>query len=149
MSFENLQYAIYKGKGGNFGAMQFSLQKPHFYNGKQKDFTGEVALDENRKLREGWRQREGCVFLEITSTKEKDVYDWENKITMALSVNDLGKVLMGLMTGNEVKIMHDPGAKTDTAGTVQKYLGITSPNGTKEGCFFSASQINGDIQQHI
>jgi hypothetical protein len=35
MSVNSLQYSIYK--GAVFGALQF-LQKPHFYNGKQKGF---------------------------------------------------------------------------------------------------------------
>jgi hypothetical protein len=56
---------------------------------------------------------------------------------------------MGLMTGNEVKIMHDPGAKTDTQGAVQKHLNIVSPNGPSEGCLVSVSQVSGDKQKDI
>lgn len=138
-----LQFSVYKGIKGKFGALQFNFQNPHYYNGKLKDFTGAEAYGEDHKLKEGWKQREGCVFLEITSTKEPNVYDWENKVTVALSVTDLGKVLNGLITGNEVKIMHDPGAKSDSAGAIQKHVNISSPNGTSEGCLVAVSQVSG------
>jgi len=82
---------------------QFNFQAPHFFRDKQKDFTGVNALGEDGKMKEGWKIREGAVFLEITSTKDKNVYDWENKVTIALSTNDLGKVLFGIKTGNEGK----------------------------------------------
>jgi len=35
-----LQYAIYKGMAGKWGAIQLNLQPPHFYSGKNKDYTG-------------------------------------------------------------------------------------------------------------
>jgi len=144
-----LQYAVYKGTGGKWGAVQFNFQPPHFYQEKQKDFTGINALDEAGKMKEGWKIREGAVFLEITSTKDKNVYDWENKITIALSVNDLGKVLFALKTGEETKIMHDPGAKSDRAGQVQKFLNVSSPNGTAQGCMVRASMTsNGQTKSH-
>lgn len=144
MTLNSLQYSVYKGMTGKWGAVQFNLQEPHYFRDKQKDFTGENALDENGKLKDGWRIREGAVFLEITSTKDKNVYDWENKVTVALSVNDLGKVLLGLKTGEDVKIMHDPGAKSERAGAVQKYVSITSPKGTLEGCIVSVSETSGE-----
>jgi hypothetical protein len=144
-----LQYSIYKGMGGNNGAVQFNFQPPHFYKvgTKIKDFNGSECFEEvdgRKRLREGWKEREGCIFLEITCTKDKNVYDWEQKIIMALSVNDMGKVLMTLLTGDDCKIMHDPGAKTQSAGAVKKFLNISSPNGTKAGCFVTATQTSGD-----
>lgn len=143
-----LQHAIYKGTGGKFGAIQFNLQSPHYYKGKQKDFTGKTAFVDG-KLAEGWRQREGCVFLEITSAKDKNVYDWTNKVILALSVNDLGKCLMALVYGEECKIMHDPGAKSESAGDIKKYLSITSPKGVKVGCLIKvAKQENGETVSH-
>lgn len=143
-----LQYAVYKGTGGKWGAVQFNLQPPHFYREKEKDFTGAVALVDG-KLAEGWKTRDGAIFMEITSTKDKNVYDWENKITIALSVNDLGKVLFALKTGEETKIMHDPNAKSDRAGQVQKFLNISSPNGTSQGCMIRASMTsNGQTKSH-
>ncbi len=144
-----LQYSIYKGVKGKFGAVQFNLQLPHYFREKQKDFTGQNALDEAGKMKEGWRIREGAVFMEITSTKEANVYDWENKVTVALSTNDLGKVLFGLRTGNEVKLMHDPGAKSDRAGETTKTVNISSPKGTAEGCMIHVSQKTGEqVKSH-
>ena len=141
------QYSIYKGTGGNYGAIQFNLQLPHFYKDKQKDFTGQEAfeiVDGRKRLRDGWKEREGAVFLEITSAKGKNEYDWDNKVIMALSVNDIGKVLECFLTGKECKIIHDPGAKTSAAGNVQKYLTIESPNGTANGCMFKVNKVVGD-----
>ena len=149
----SLQYAVYKGTGGKFGAIQFNLQVPHYYKGKEKSFNGKDSngdwIFEGSKLKEGWKIREGAVFMEITSTKDKNIYDWENKIVLALSVNDIGKVLLGLLTGDEVKIMHDPGAKSEAQGTVKKYLTVTSPKGPAVGVLFSATQTaGGDKRTH-
>ena len=141
-----LQYAIYKGTGGKHGCLQFNLQRPHFYKDKTRDFAMVApgqALDETGRIREGWQAREGAIFMEITSTKDKNVYDWDNKIVMALSVNDMGKLLETLVTGTELKLMHYPGAKSETAGVVKKYLTVSSPKGIKEGCLFMASQTSG------
>ena len=147
-----LQYAIYKGTGGKFGAVQFNLQPPHFYKDKRKDYVGRVGEDEGaafkieegrRVLKDGWKQREGAIFMQITSAKDKNVYDWENKIIMALSINDIGKVIMCLLTGEKCELMHDPGAKTESQGTVKKYLTISSPKGPAVGVVLSATQVSG------
>ena len=142
-----LQYAIYKGTGGKHGAVQFNLQSPHYYQGKTKDFTGEEALElgegGRRRLKEGWKIREGCVFMEITSAKGKNEYDWNSKIIFALSVNDIGQILFTLITGEETRLMHDPGAKTEAQGAVKKYMTISSPQGTSTGVLISAAQQSG------
>ena len=133
-----LQYAIYKGMAGKWGAIQLNLQPPHFYSGKNKDYTGYEAM-ENGSLRDGWKIREGTIFMEITSTKDRNVYDWENKIVLALSVTDVGKILHSLYTGQECSIMHDPGAKSESQGLVKKNLNLVSPKGTINGCMVRAS----------
>lgn len=147
-----LQYAIYKGTGGKHGAIQFNFQPPHYYMGKQKDFTGEEALElgEGRPhLKDGWRSRDGAVFMEITSTKGKNEYDWNNKIILALSPNDLGQILFTLVTGNECKLVHDPGAKTESQSKVKKFLNISSPKGTANGVMISVSmQAAGEKKSH-
>lgn len=158
-----MQYAIYKGTGGKYGAIQFNFQKPHFYSGKQKDYTGSEAfetVDGRRKLKDGWKAREGCVFVEIAPTIGKNEYDWKGqKIIMALSVGDQSKFLYFLATGkspnrkererdgkptNSMTIMHDPHAKSDRAGQTQKYLKMYSPGGTAEGCMITITQKEGD-----
>jgi hypothetical protein len=146
-----LQYAVYKGTGGKFGAIQFNLQKPHYYAGKQKDFSGSEAfefVDGRHRLKDGWKQREGCVFLEITSTKEgqKNVYDWENKVIMAMSVNDMGKLLVGLKVPGKTEIMHDPNAKKEGQGTVKKFLNVQL---SEKGALFSITKVAaGDKVSH-
>lgn len=140
-----MQYAIYKGTGGKHGAVQFNLQPPHFYQGKTKDYKGTLAFNDEGRLKEGWKAREGAIFLEITSTKDgqKNVYDWDSKVILALSVTDMSKVLQTLISGEECKIMHDPGAQSSSAGVVKKFLTISSPNGIKAGCMISATQMSG------
>ena len=133
-----LQYSVYKGMTGKWGAIQLNLQPPHFYSGKTKDYTGYEAM-ENGSLRDGWKLREGTIFMEITSTKDKNVYDWDNKIVLALSVTDVGKILHSLYTGKECSIMHDPGAKSQSQGLVKKNLNLASPKGTANGCMVRAS----------
>jgi hypothetical protein len=143
-----LQFAVYKGTGGKHGAAQFNLQLPHYYMGKRKDFTGTEAmeLDETTgrmKMKEGWKLREGAIFLEITSAKGPNIYDWETKITMALSTDDMGKVMQTLVSGEECKLMHDPGAKSDAQGAVKKYFSLSSPQGLSAGVILSVTQVSG------
>jgi len=142
-----MQYQIYKGALGKFGAVQFGLQKPHYYKGKEKVFEGGddvfEEVDGRWRLKEGWKQREGAVFMQITSAKGKNIYDWENKIIMALSITDIGKVMMCLLTGEKCEIMHDPGAKSQAQGTIKKYLNISSPKGVAIGTILSVTQVSG------
>lgn len=146
-----LQWAVYKGTGGRHGAIQFNKQGPHYFKDKEKDFTGAKALGDNGRPTEGWKAREGCIFMDITSTKEgqKNVYDWERKITIALSLTDMGKILKTLVTGEECKILHDPGAKTEQAGIKKKFLTVTSPQGTMAGVIVSVTETAaGDKRTH-
>ena len=148
-----MQYSIYKGTGGKFGALQFRFQGPHFYKDKEKDYAGTKCFemkDGKQTLKEGWEAREGAIFMEITSAKDKNVYDWENKVVMALSTNDMGKLLLTLATGNECNLMHDPGAKSEAAGAVKKFMNVTSPKGTAEGVLFCVSQsAGGQTRKHM
>jgi hypothetical protein len=146
------QYAIYKGMGGKFGAAQFNLQLPHKFCAKckKRDYTGNSL--KCSECTEDLSVREGAVFLEVTSAKDKNVYDWSKKVTIALSVTDLSKLLYGIRTaseGSEVKLLHDPGAKTETMGKVQKHLTLSSPKGPSAGFMLSVAQIGGqDKLQH-
>lgn len=155
MAMTPLQLAFYKGITGKWGALQLNYQKPHYYvksNPKLKNYEGRFIpqdwLVQNSGLTErDLTSREGALFLEITNTKDKNVYDWENKITMALSIHDMGKVLViieGGRPGDEMTIMHDPGAKSPTAGKIQKYLKISTPKGIKEGAMVTVTQKNAD-----
>lgn len=143
-----MQWNVYKGTGGKFGALQFGLAGPHYFKGKEKDYTGSKAF-EGGKLQEGWKKREGCIFMDITSAKGKNVYDWEKKVIMALNLGDIGKILFFLTTGQSPRgestldLVHDPHAQSENQGTVKKFLRVSSPKGTKAGVIFSVNQQGG------
>lgn len=146
-----LQFAIYKGVSGKFGAVQFNFQPPHYYglsNGAfagHKDFRGNRALDVDGRVKDGWRQREGAIFVEAATTIGKNTYDWEGKTTFACSITDMGKIVLFLsVPGVNLDIMHDPGAKTDREGQVRKHLKAFSKDGPlKGGCMLTVSESSG------
>jgi len=150
MSVGPLQLAFYKGVTGKWGAVQFNPQRPHYYvekNPKLKNFDGRYIKEEWRRTYQelsdaDLKSREGAIFLEITSARDKNVYDWANKIIVALSVTDLAQVLE-VLTGRkqDCKIMHDPGAKSASQGKVQKYLMVTSPKGIDHGVMITATEV--------
>jgi hypothetical protein len=163
MTMQTLQLSFYKGMGGKHGAIQFNFQKPHFYlknAPKIKNFEGEF-ITKNMETKaadlhttcsvDDLVSREGAIFMDATSATGPNVYDWDNKVTMALSIHDLGKllcVLEGTVTPNdegkmEVKLMHDPGAKSASAGKVAKYLTVSS-TGTKVGAVFMVGMKRAD-----
>lgn len=163
MSMKPLQLAFYKGVTGKFGAIQFNLQRPHYYVKKCPKFKN----FDGRFIRDSWKDspdwdasateedlvsREGALFIEITSAKDKNVYDWEQKIIMALSIQDMSEILMVLEgLKDECKLMHDPGAKSASQGKVSKRLNFASPKGFREGCLVNASQTHagGDTTKHM
>jgi len=139
-----LQFSIYKGTGGKWGAVQFNMQKPHQVCNecKKRDYTGSLFECCNVKT----EARDGALFLEITSAKDKNQYDWNKKVTVALSITDVSKLLYGLRTakeGSEVKLMHDPGAKTEVAGKIQKHVTLSSPQGPAKGFMLNVAQFSG------
>ena len=138
------QVAIYKGMGGKFGAAQLNLQKPHYVCGvcKKRDYSDTVSECCNEKR----NARDGAIFLEVASTTGPNQYDWSKKITVALSVTDVSKLLYGIRTateGSEIKLMHDPGAKTEMSGKTKKYVNLSSPQGPSKGFMLNVSQSSG------
>jgi hypothetical protein len=146
-----LQYAIYKGVRGNFGAVQFNFQRPHYYKAtdtKDKDYNGIKALDGSGKLQDGWRQREGAVFIEATSAVGNNQYDWDQKITFACSINDMGRLILALTTGDPLDLMHDPGAKTEREGDTRKHVKLFSKgNPVKTGCIMTVTESSGKVEK--
>lgn len=149
MSVGPLRLAFYKGLTGKYGAIQFNPQFPHYYVKREpslKNFEGRFIpqnwLENNSDLTEAdLASREGAIFLEITSAKDKNVYDWSKKIVVALSVTDIAQwieVLSGAKP--EIKLMHDPGAKSERQGKVKKYLEVKSPQGIDQGVIVVASE---------
>ena len=142
---EALQLAFYKGVGGKFGALQFNPQKPHYYceDCKAKIFeathlpvtgcpNGNCKHNGDKSKR--MKTREGCVFVEVANTASPNVYDWKNKTTIALSINDMAEFLLVLEgQKKEASITHDPGAKSATQGQINKRMSVASPKGIVEG----------------
>lgn len=158
-----LQLPFYKGVKGKFGAMQFNLQRPHYYciKCKQKMFSHAFPPDkcpgcgaDNSDPKERViKSREGALFMEISSATGPNQYDWDNKIIVAFSITDMSKLLTVLEGGSqEAELMHDPGAKTSSQGKVQKYVKVASPGGIRDkGCLVSVrqSESGGESKSHM
>ena len=66
--------------------MQVHLKKPSFKDGESV---------------------RGAMFFEIAKAIDNsDKMDWDNKITMKIGVADIGKILAGLKSGQDIKIYH-------------------------------------------
>jgi hypothetical protein len=148
-----LKFSVYKGISGKWGALQLNFQKPHFYCPVDKfcpkDFEslwpGQCSGSRDKPhAPTEMKSREGCIFLEITSAIGPNEYDWDKKVNLALSNHDMAKVLYTLETGKECKIMHDPGAKSDSQGKIQKYLTLSCPKGLEVGVLVLASLKNNE-----
>ena len=132
-----LQYKIYKGIRGQFGAMRFNLKKAW----------------SNSDI----RKAEGVVFLEMAPTIGPNVYDWQyQKMVMALGIVDIPKIIMYLRTPahqmftdkqnsnkKNLKIYHDKGAGTPNEGKNIKTLKIDKPENANN-FFFSIYQKDED-----
>lgn len=128
---EPIQFGIYKGVRGKFGALRLSLKKAY--------------TDEKRNT--------GCIFLDIAPTAAPNKYDWENsKMTLALSVTDISKIILFLRAPNHrvfdndsssderaLKIFHDKGAGTAERGQHTTTLKFSKPS-EKTNIFVSAYQ---------
>ena len=155
MSTQPQQLAFYKGMSGKWGALQFSLQPGHKVcdTCKAKVFDGLERTCTANGCSGKLLPREGAVFIDASSTISENTYDWTKKITFALSTVDIGKILYGMRTateGTEVKLMHDPGAKTESMGKVKKYVNFSSPQGPTKGFMISVSEQSGDqVRKHL
>ena len=127
------QFALYKGSGGKFGACQFNL-KPYEYSSDPS------------------KGKTGVVFINAASSTAPDVYDWTNKIVMALNVTDVGKLIQFFVSaeaGSSVNLVHDPKMGTDEAGKTYKGLSIFTKEGPLNGGLITVKVKSGDTQvQH-
>ncbi len=139
-----ITYKIFKGIKGSWGALNLSLNDAHAFCSnkacKVKNYQDSIQLCDcsNAKM----TVREGNLFIELASATGPNVYDWENKVIMALSVEDLGKLIIGLRTGESVSLFHDPAMNTEFAGKKKKILSFSSPKGVKEGGMLRLSENN-------
>lgn len=112
---KNKQFDIY----GKSAACQFKLQK-------LSDDIGEGRTKEAYHL-----------FVDASAAKPGEDkppihYDWENKISLRLSLTDLGVFLNGFRQafditkngGKEFELFHDPGKGSATTGQKTKVMGI-------------------------
>ena len=144
----NLQYSIYKGVTGKHGAAQFNFNPPHYIHKPTKRRLYSYQDLQSQSDKDEWKPRDGNIFLDITSTKAANVYNWEEKITVALNVADIGKVLLGLQSQGSTKIIHDPMAGSPQKGQITKTVEIYVQDRAK-GCMLRCSQKEGEnIRQH-
>lgn len=154
-----LRYDIYKGFASKWGAVQLELQHSYFTiptKTKFKNYDGRWIKDEwlnDDDWNTSWSEddlilREGVIFIDITSTKAPNEYDWENKIVFALNVKDIGLALLVLEgTEKTVKIVHDPNMGGKEKGKVIKVLEISSPDGIGKGCMLRMSEKRSDSEK--
>lgn len=118
-------YKLYKGAGGGFGVVQFDLTPKH---------------QSKKEL--------GVVFLQAAPATNKNVYDWDNKITMALSMQDITTILGGLRDPNKaIELYHDRHKGTHMEGSVIKTLHMT--RGQKGGFFLNLYMKDQGKEQKI
>jgi len=135
-SLDPLQYKIYKGIKGKFGALRLKLKRAYTSSDSRKP--------------------DGCVFLEAAPAIGPNQYDWENqKIVMALSITDIPQILAFLrnptnsayqqvneqneITGHQIKLFHDKGAGTADKMKDTKNL-VISKYPDKDSFFVSLTQ---------
>jgi len=94
--FRPATYAVYKGKG----AMQFNLKPAQL---PREVAEGKIPVME-----------EGKIFIEAANATGARQYDWSKKATIALNVNDIGKLLQGFKDG-EANLLHAKFAGTERA----------------------------------
>jgi hypothetical protein len=125
LSERPLQYRIFKGIKGKYGAIRFGLL-PAYVNSGNSD------------------KQEGAVFVEAAPTNGPNNYEWKNnKIVFALKVTDIGKILSFLKTKTEssLKLLHDTGlSKGRSQGELVTVLNISSPNETMKSYWINMSQ---------
>ena len=132
---EPLQYTLYKGMSGKFGAMRLNLKKA--YQDTRRD------------------KNDGCVFLEMAPATGPNIYDWENsKIIMALSITDIPKFILYLRApshplfkkNDALKIYHDRGAGTNDKGKDTTALKLTKP-ADRDNIFLTAYQSRNGVSK--
>jgi hypothetical protein len=157
-----IQWAVYKGMGAKHGAVQFNLMEAHYRCGtcKKRYLTGATVAKANATFKPvpcpardtdshtacngELSIREGCVFIEMAPTVGKNKYDWNERISFALSPGDMSKILFAIRTQGgdksaNIKILHDPFAKTQKAGQVTKNLFMSWPGTARKGALLTLS----------
>jgi hypothetical protein len=132
-----IQYRIFKGMTGKFGALRFNFKKA-YSNTKNKDNSG-------------------VLFLEMTPTEGKNNYQWETKkIVISLNLTEIGNMIQCLQApshpdfyknGNYegLKIVHDRGLIDSSSRNKNlTYLTISKPEGNNSFWFNMVKTENGE-----
>ena len=83
----------------------------------------------------------GAILVEITNGTSQHKYEWSNKISFALSVQDLSAILNAFARGDKVRRFHDPyKGKPGKEGKVSRTLEFTP--GKDGGYMVKAQQIS-------
>lgn len=109
-------YKLYKGVRGNHGAIQFDLAPIH------------------RSTRDL-----GALFVQAAKATAPNVYDWDNKVMIALNLTDIAQILDMLrappaLGQDGVNIYHDKHKGSNREGQVVSTLKIS--RGKEHGWFF-------------
>lgn len=152
MNITPIQFAVYKGINGKFGAVQFDLQDAHFScsSCRAKNYTApsHPPTDVSHPPESfSMDVREGTLFVSASSPTQGGGYDWDKKVVMALNVGDISKILYFLRTGNPgegLRLVHDRHAGTPRKGESLSYLSLNSPRGLAQGCILSLSKKTGE-----
>ena len=77
------------------------------------------------------------IFIDMSDEPKGDAFNWSNKITVKLDLNDIGSIIHGIEQGEDVKLYHDPGAGTTNKGQIGKNISLAKS--TKGQRFFNVS----------
>lgn len=99
-----IPYEIFKGIKGNSGVLSLELREA---------YTNDPSKS---------NKPSGIVFLHMTPTVGPNQYDWENKVSFALSLVDIGKILLFMrnparanirdVEGGHLNLIHDWGMRS-------------------------------------
>lgn len=80
------------------------------------------------------------IFVDLTDKPKGDAFDWKDKITIKLGLNDLGAMLSTIKNNEkELKLFHDPGAGTDDKGSVSRTITLVRNDSKQKGYYFNVT----------
>jgi hypothetical protein len=131
-----MQFEIYKGMSGRFGAVQLSLIHPYYEcpKCKARNYSSWTHPPNDNS----------CVG--------KNVYDWKNKIVFAISAKsgDLGHVLTGLRyQDDEIKLLHDPNMKSASQGQIVKTFSLVKGKNNDGSYMMYLSEKSADKKNYM
>jgi hypothetical protein len=131
-----LQYKLFKGLTGKFGALRLGFKRP--WTNKNNS-----------------NKQEGILFLEMAPPLGNNIYDWENnKLVFSLAINDVGKLVHYFKSPKkyfsdkydscQIQLLHDKNAGTKDKGKEFKTLSI-SKSTNMNNFMVSLRYVNKDL----